>query len=485
MAPPAKVIPPPEKEVVAIPELDTKAGIPLKAAVYIAPRVLGRSAILDLRQSDSAAKHIINNGPTGAATIAAVVHYFPAAFDEVYLVAHFPDARLYKRELDLVIVIQDTATRHQPDNTELANDTWETQINLALYRLDGTRITHYTVTASSMPAAGTKPSDPEGIIRWTYRASQDAIKPAVRLALQRFPKTEVLNALQKQPLKTSSAKTQKYWETTHMEFEQRLDKEKIFLPLPDMTLEQYLNRPNVHAVENMVMGNAIVLLNSKLMAQYYAQSPAAFQQTILNPGTLSPTITRVYEQQLQTLAEGQDPNQRPLAYQFIGGANKPVRMATPTKPKSPKPAITKKQPFAVAPLAPSNESPAIRKSFVLLDGLKHVGKPAAGRAPAEGSEGNCLDDLRRIKQALLDSAKESGASVQLLRSATSGAVVYSNKTCSTAIPNTINKEQSANEAQRIALCGVQTVNCAMAKIYAGMDCQLAVNRCRQEAEIPK
>jgi len=459
----------PVKQLVAIPELDPKAGIPLKVAVYIAPRILGRSAILDLRQSDSVTKNIIHSGATGAATITAVTQYFPAVFEEVYLVSNFPDARLLKRKLDLIVVIQDTATQRQLINSQPANEIWETQIKLGLYRPDGTKLTQYSVTASSKPRAEDKPADVDGMIRWVYRASQESIKPAMRLALHRFPKADVLNTLRNTPMQTAPVQSKMDWE-------------KFDIPLPDMTLEQYLNRQSQLAAEHMAMANAMAQLNSKVIAQYYARNPAAFDKNMLNLGVGNKAIAQVYVQQLQTFAEGNDPNKRPLAFQFIGGLKKNTQSAK----TSPSPtAITAQQNAIVAPASQNNAYPEIGKTLALLDGLKHVGKPASGGYAADGSKGNCLDELRQIKQTLLDSAKESSASIQLLRSAASGVAIYSNKFCSTPVPQSINQAQSLSETRRIALCGVQTVNCAMAKTYTGMDCQLAVNRCMQESPIPK
>lgn len=484
--PASKVSTVPAQQVVAIPELDNTAAIPLKVAVYIAPRVLGRSAILDLRQSGSATKNVINNGPTGAATIAAVTHYFPGVFDEVYLLAQFPDARLVKRKIDLVIVIQDTATRHQIINSQPPTEIWDSQIKLGLYRPDGTKLTQYSVVASLQAAAAPKPADADGMIRWIYHTSQESIQPAMRLALQRFPKAEVLNALRNPPVKTAHAKPKHDWQKTSKEFTQDIDKEKINAPLPDMTLEQYLNRPSQSAAANMTIANALAQLNSKIIAQYYARNPTVINQYLLNLGAEQKAINQVYIQQLHGFAAGQDPNKQPLTVQFIGGLNKKVQLASHAKNQPPHQQATLEQNNSnAAPASPSNANPQIRKSLTLLDGLNQIGKSASGGSSATNVEVNCLDELRRVKQLLLDHAKDSGAGFQLLRSAGSGAKVYSNKLCSTPVPQNINQEQSLNEAQRIALCGVQTVTCSMAKIYSGMECQLAVNRCRQESPLPK
>lgn len=445
----------PEKRIFTVPELTPAAAIPLKVAVYIAPGVFGRSAILNLKDSRVAANSVIQSGQTGTATIAAMTQYFPTVFDEVYLLAHFPDARLNSRKIDLVIVIQDTATSRQVITAEPAGEIWDTQIRMGLYRVDGTRISQYSVMASINPTTNNRPGDTEGIIRWVNRTSQESMYPAMRLALHNFPRAEVMHAIHSQPARDSQA---------------RNDLEQINIPLPTMPLEHYLGRQSQLAADNMAMANALVQLNTKVIAPYYARNPAGFIHNFIQPGVLTSAVSQVYAKQLQAIAEGLNPDKQPWVMQNIGGLGKTKPVTTPAKTQATVNAAI--QANTVASTTASNDYPQLKKLAALLANLKQPG-------------GDCLNDLRRTKQALLDSAKEAGANAAMLHSAGSGAVIYSHSHCAMPVPAKMDTAQSLRETQRIALCGVQTVNCTMAKVYGGTACQAAVNKCVQEAPTPK
>ena len=485
IVPPATAPVVPDKPVIVVPELDSKTTLPLSVAVYISPRVLGRTAIMDLRQSDSTTKNVISNGPTGSATIAAVAEYFPAVFNKVYLTASFPDARLLKHKLDVVIAIQDTATRHLPGTGDAAHDIWETQIKLAICRPDGTQLDHYSVSATSKPAT-VRPTDPAALVDWIYQASEDSIKPAIRMALQRFPKADVLNRILTQSKNSTRTHDQAFWTNINKEFTQSLDKEKIFIPLPDMTLEQYLHRPDINAVENMVIGNSMVLLNTDLLAQYYTANPAGFAARLLTLGSGNKSISQVYTQQIQTIAAKKNPAQTALVFQRIKGFNKPKSQPKLATVQSDQPVAVVKQPPAPVTAAPSphsEDNPEIQKSFAIIDSLKHIDNTAAD-AKLNNDE-SCMKELRRSKQDLLASAKAANVNVQLLRSVGSGAIVYTPGHCARPVASHTDASQSMHEAQRIALCGVQTVNCALAKTYTGMACQTAIRACMQQAPIAR
>ncbi len=484
--PPLKDTPVTDKPVVIVPELDSKASIPLSIGVYLPPRVLGRTAIMDLRHGGTSIKSVISNGPTGSATIAAVAHYFPALFAKVYLVSNFPDARLIKHKLDVVIVIQDTATRHLPGTAATATDIWETQLKLAIYRPDGTQLDHYSVSTTSKPTDA-RPTDPAALINWTYQASEESIKPALRMALQRFPKTEVLNRLLAESKHNSHAHDEPYWLNVSKEFTQTLDKEKIFIPLPDMTLHQYLDRPDVSAVENMVVSNSLVLHNTDLIAQYYNANPSEFTQHLLNLSNENKSISQVYVQQIQAIAEKKHPAHTPLAFKRITGFNKPKPKARLVTTQTPEPVSELKQPTpataAVTPLFRKDDNPQLQKSIAIIESLKHIDNKTADTK--SNNDEACMQELRRSKQDLLANAKTANANVQLLRSASSGAIVYTPGHCARPVPKHSGAVQSMHEAQRVALCGVQTVNCALAKIYTGMACQAAIQQCMQQAPIAR
>lgn len=471
-----------EKRILEVPELDSKAALPLSVAVYITPRVLGRAAIMDLRQGKTAVKNVIHNGQLGAASIAAVTKYFPFAFSDVHLITNFPDSRLLKYKVDLVVTIDDVTAVRQILSADSMSEVWDTRVYLGLYHPDGTTITHYAVTASSQHPASEKITNLDERIQWIYQASQNSINPAMRLALLRFPKLEVLDALQVNSIKQRHKLTTEEWLVRHQDFFEHLSKEKLNIPLPTMTLEQTFNRQTQQAADNMVMANALVLLNAKIFAQFYSRNPGAFNQDIKSHRDITQSIKGVYLHQLQNFSDGRDLNKRPFVFKSIGGQHKIKTAHTKTSETAPKATpLTPAQNNTPTPTVNPVSTPVeLIKVYALLRSLNTAGKPKDA-----GSAGDCSSDLRKTKDALLSSAKDAGMNSQLLHSAGSGATVYSKNLCATAVPSNLDPSQASYETQRVTLCGIQTINCALSKTFTGMDCQQALKLCRSESPTPK
>lgn len=293
--------------------------LPLRVAVYVAPQVLDSHVVFD-NHADSNYPYVVDFGRIGPAVAAAVAKYVPSAFAKTYLVSSFPDRRLVGKPIDAVFVIEHVAESRW--RAAMGQEGWDVSISAGLYGVHGEPVAHYSVVASRVPKSRTFEAATPAWIAWEVRNATAAVGPAVRLALRRLPRGQVLDYFASHGAGMRGGPgaergNARYWRQRRGAFAQRIATDRPRLPVPTITLLEYAKLRNSGKPNAKRLANALEGACTDIAAQQYPGMPSAYDGQMMVLGALNQAAAGFYARQYRMSSAGQDPGKAPLLFQRL------------------------------------------------------------------------------------------------------------------------------------------------------------------------
>jgi hypothetical protein len=187
----------PEQRTLATPEIDASfQPIPLKVAVYVAPRAAGALNYADFRQMPNVAHPLISYGQMGPALLEAVGEYFPKAFHEASVVNDFPDPALLLEDIEAVVVFESGIGSRSNQAGGMGTGFEQSLLNVGVYTPQGKLLRRYQVVATYKGEFKFE-TNPYKAHQLAYDNARIGNRSVGRLALHRFPRDIVAAAQQR------------------------------------------------------------------------------------------------------------------------------------------------------------------------------------------------------------------------------------------------------------------------------------------------